>query len=365
MKVFLLLSLLSLCNSLCIGQADPIKYSLYLIGNTGVDTIPSEAMQLLAFECFDDSASTVILLGDNVFNDGLNPNHSVSKSYESARKLISQFELFVGYQGAFYLILGDRDWSHGKSSGLKAVKSQAQITNDWFEKNSIVRNRKTGIVLPEAGYPGPVYREESELLDVIFLDSQWFIHKGLFKPRMKASNLTFNKQKKYSFMKLDSLLAEGKKNGRVQVVAAHHPIYSNGRHIHTNEPLRSLIEYTPLHIFGLLGLNRYFRQDLVHPPYRRYRSNVNRVLKKYPGTIYVSAHEHAMQAFEQDSVYYLVSGSGAYTEELDRYRFIAFFMDDLQEGFFKISFHESGRAYIRALGVNDRGEYWRKELFQD
>jgi hypothetical protein len=345
------------------AQNDPIKSSIYLIGNTGTDTIPSEAMQLLAFECFDDTSATVVLLGDNVYQDGLNPHHSVKESYLALRKLISQFELFIGFRGSFFVLPGDRDWSHGKSSGLKAVETQSEVANQWFRNNSIVKNRNTGVFMPEAGYPGPLKVEKVGEVDLIFIDSQWFLHKGLFKPELKKKRRSKQAQRNYSFFALDSLLNAGELNGRVQVVLAHHPIYSNGKHIHTNQPLRWIIEYTPLQIIGMFGLNRYYRQDLVHPSYRRFRKRISSILEKYPGSLYCSAHEQAMQAFEVDSVFHIVSGSGSYTEELDRYRFPAFFMDDLQAGFFRLTFHESGKVYLRAFGIVDRGEYWQKQLY--
>ncbi|MEX1188575.1 MAG: hypothetical protein WED33_04910 [Bacteroidia bacterium] len=363
MKVILSTIVFIFLNSFAFSQSDPVKSSIYLIGNTGVDTIPSEAMQLLAFECFDDTSATVVMLGDNVFKDGLNPHHSAQNSYKAALKLISQLELFIGFRGHFYLIAGDRDWSHGKSSGLRAVQNESQLVDAWFNKNSIVSNRNEGVFMPQAGLPGPLVVKDAGVADLIFLDTQWFLHRGFFKPERKLNGRSKKAQREYSFSQLDSLLSDSLRRGKPKVILAHHPIFSNGKHVHTNEPLRSLIEYTPLQIFGLLGLNRYFRQDLVHPSYRRFRKRIERILKDHPKVVYCSAHEHAMEGFERDSVYYLVSGSGAYTEEIDRYRFTAFFMDDLQSGFFKLTFHESGKVYLRAFGVSDRGEYWKKQLF--
>ena len=344
------------------AQADPVTFSVYLIGGTGADTIPSEAMQLLAFECFDDSLSSVILLGDNVYPDGINIRHSARKSYIANRKLISQLELFVGYRGGFYATGGDHDWSNGKPSGLIAILEQERIFNSWLKSNSMTLNANSGGFYPGFGIPGPRRISMSENVDVIFIDSQWFLQKGFLKPRGKLSGMSMRSQKKLVYKQLDSLLAQGNSQNRMQLVVAHHPIYTNGKHNHTNDPLRFLVNYSPFQILGWVGLNRYFNQDITQPRYRRYRNSIQAILKKYPNTIYASGHEHNMQAFKKDSVNYIVSGAGSKLTEIDRYRYPAFFMDDMQTGFFKLTFHKSGKVQLHAFGVIDRGEYWKSNI---
>lgn len=343
------------------SQTDTVLRSVYLIGDTGLDTIPSEAMQLLAFECFDDSSAVIVLLGDNVMPMGISPNSNSAAARVSARKLVSQFEMFVGFSGYFFMIPGDLDWRAGKSSGYSAVIKQEQISNEWF-RNSIIRNHQKQVFLPEGALPGPSYRDLPNNLRLIFLDTQWYLHRGLFKRRPKYPGLNIRKSREKSFKQLDSLLKSGTDAGYMNVVLGHHPVFSNGRHTHIIEPIRSLINYSPLQIIGLFGINRLLSQDLAQPSYRRLRKRLHETFSAYPGTIYASAHENNMQAFEKDSVYYLVSGAGAVSKELDRYRYPAFFMDDLQSGYLKLTFHASGAVYLHAYGISDRGEYWKKLL---
>jgi predicted phosphodiesterase len=343
-------------------QIDPVVYSINFIGDSGRDTIPSEAMQLLAFECFDDSASTVVLLGDNVYSDGLNPRHSKHETHVALRKLVSQLELFIGYRGSFYMTGGNHDWSNGKFSGLKAIKEQERIVNNWLKENSIVTNRNSGGFYPGNGMPGPTKIALEANVDLLFVDTQWFLHRNLFKPTGRKAGMSRGAQKRNFYKQLDSLMNAGTADGRIQIVIAHHPIFTNGKHSHTNQPMRFLINCTPFQIFGLLGLNRYYSQDIVQPKYKKYRKSMLAILKKYPNTVYVSGHEHNMQAFKKDSVNYLVSGAGSKISEIDRYRFPAFFMDDLQMGFFQLTFHASGSVMLHAYGIKDRGEYWKTNL---
>ena len=345
------------------GQVDPIIYSVYLIGDTGKDSIPSEAMQLLAFECFDDSLSTVVLLGDNVYPRGNTTRTSINHSIQSTRILFSQFELFVGYRGGFYLIPGNHDWSNGRSSGLEAVEQQVVLSNLWFKENSIVDNRQSGVFFPESGKPGPMMVSNPNVpLDLIFVDSHWFLHGGLFKKKGHYNSLRGLSERREFYNRLDSLLLKSSMSGRPSLLLAHHPIYSNGRHSHRKEPFRFLISYTPLQLFGFLGMNRLLRQDLPNRRYRRYRQNMTEVLSKYPGAVYASGHEHNMQGYIQDSVVYVVSGAGSKNSVIDRYRYPAFFMDYLKLGFFRITYHASGNVFLRAYGVSDRGEYWSVQL---
>jgi predicted phosphodiesterase len=344
------------------SQIDPIVYTINFIGDSGRDTIPSEAMQLLAFECFDDSASSVVLLGDNVYHDGLNPKKSGREIQIANRKLLSQLELFIGFRGGFYMTGGNHDWSNGKSSGLRAIKEQERIVNTWLKEKSIVENRNEGGFYPGNGLPGPKKVALNAQVDLIFVDSQWFLHRNVFKPIGRIAGVSRKKHRDMFFNQLDSLLADGVAKERTQIVVAHHPIFTNGKHSHTNQPMRFLINCTPLQLFGLLGLNRYFSQDIIQPKYKRYRRSMVSVLKKYPNSVYVSGHEHNMQAFRKDSVNYLVSGAGSKVTEIDRYRFPAFFMDDLQMGFFQLTFHGSGAVVLHAYGIKDRGEYWKTNL---
>ena len=264
------------------SQSDPVVYAINFIGDSGRDTIPSEALQLLAFECFDDSASSVVFLGDNVYLDGLNPRHSKGRDNIALRKLISQLELFVGYTGGLYMIGGNHDWSNGKASGLRAIREQESTVNNWLKNNSIVSNRNSGGFYPGLGLPGPKKVELNRDIDLIFIDSQWFLHRNLFRAVGRIDGLSLKKQKQNFYSDLDSLLLDGSSKGRVQIVVAHHPIFTNGKHSHTNQPMRFLINCTPFQIFGLMGLNRYFSQDIVQPKYKRYRTSMMSILRKYP-----------------------------------------------------------------------------------
>lgn len=362
-KRILSLLIFYLASVFVIKGQDRVLHSVYLIGDAGNDTLPSDALQLLAFDTFNDTASSVIFLGDNCYPQGLNPNQSPRKMAVAKRKLTAQYELLVAYRGNVSIIPGNHDWSNGKRSGKKAIIEQADLANSWFKVNSIAKNRQSDVFATKPGFPGPNQILLSEKLDLIALDSQWWLQSGLFNPVGKLPGMNREQTRKAALNQLDSVLAESSRKGHVSIVAAHHPLFSNGKHVHVNEPIRSLVNYTPFQLFGLLGLNRYFSQDLPQPRYKRYRKSMVEILKKYPHVIYVSGHEHAMEYFDIDNVRCVVSGSGSKQSELNRYRYQARFMEDNQHGYFRMSIHESGKVVLHAVGVKDRGEYWETDIF--
>jgi hypothetical protein len=70
-----------------------------------------------------------------------------------------------------------------------------------------------------------------------------------------------------------------------------------------------------------------------------------------------------MQYLKDKQVHHIVSGSGAKISPIDRYRYPARFMDDQQNGFFRVNLHVSGAVTLEAYGVRERGMYWKSQLF--
>jgi len=347
-----------------IAQVDSVMHAIYLIGDGGRDTLPSAALQLLAFENFDDMQSSVIFLGNNVYPKGNYTNETSLKAKIAERKLTAQFELFTTYQGQFYILPGNKDWKNGLPGGFQSVKQQQQISNDWFLKNSTVKNAKTGVYFKSVGLPGPIVQMIHPQIKLVMLDSQWWLQGDMFHKVGKLSGKNRKKTSEAAFRQLDSIVENSGKTNELLIVAAHHPIITNGFHAHLRQPFRFLINYTPMQLFGILGLNRFFRQDLTQHRYKKYRKRISEIIQAHPSCVYVSGHEHAMEYFEKNGNHFIVSGSSERLDKLDRYIFPAKFMDDIENGFFKLSLMSSGKVQLAAFGVNARGEYWRTSILQ-
>jgi hypothetical protein len=341
------------------AQSDPIVHSVFLIGDTGKDTIPSEAMYLMAFEAIGNDNCSVVLLGDNVYPKGNLP--SKNELFEK-RVLLSQLELLSTFSGNVYMIPGNHDWRAGKVNGLQAVNYQASIVNEFTKNNSIIRNSGS-VYFPGPGKPGPFSFDIHPSVKLIMIDSQWWLHHDLFHKVETTNGNSIRKEKSEFLFKLDSLLSVAEKNNQLPIIVGHHPVFTNGNHSHRREPLRFLFNYSPLHVFSWLGLNRLLRQDITQPKYKQFSRAFNQVLEKHSNIVYASGHDHNMQYLQSKKIHHIVSGSGSKITPLDRYRFPAKFMDDQQNGFFRVNLHQSGAVSLEAYGVRERGKYWQSPLF--
>jgi predicted phosphodiesterase len=361
---YLISAILSFSISTCVAQIDSVLHSVYLIGDSGKDTVPSLALQLMAFENFDDVASTTIFLGDNVYPQGNSIRKVNKKNKLSERILSSQFEIFSTYRGQFYVIPGNHDWKNGKIGGLKDVKDQQSLCDNWFLKTSIVQNATTGVYFKNVGMPGPIKQQIHPKINLVTLDSQWWLQGDLFHKVDKLKGKSRRETAEIAYFQLDSIVKESAKKDELLIIAAHHPIFTNGNHAHLRQPFRFLINNTPLQIFGIFGLNRLFRQDIGQPRYKKYRKRIAEIIKIHPNCVYVSGHEHAMEYFKKNGNHFIVSGASSKLEKLDRYIYPAKFMNDAQYGFFKLTLLSSGIVQLTAYGVEERGEYWKTNILQ-
>jgi hypothetical protein len=331
MRSWFFFILLFLCFSVN-GQA---PFSVYLIGDAGEDPVPGKALRMLEEQIRSDSNSAVIFLGDNAYPNGLK-----KKDPESEANLNSQLQILKGYKGQAYFIPGNHDWNAQKRDGVEVLKDQQVYVNEYISKNTSVKNPVA--FLPADGLPGPVSVMLSEDLRLILIDTQWFLH--LFRKNYSGSKKeTADK----FFYRLDSLLNRAKENNEKVIIAGHHPMYTNGAHSKTKQPLRFLVNYTPFQLFGLMGLNRLYSQDLAQPKYRKFRERLLRSIDAYDDIVYVCGHEHNLQCFYEKKNRFIVSGSGSKLTKLHRKkRFREVFADDKHIGFFRLTAAEGKKFRI-------------------
>ena len=304
-------------------------YSVYLIGDAGEDTIPGKALMLLQHELNDNPQSTTLFLGDNVYPSGLIAGDKVS-----ALHLESQLNVLNAYQGNVFFIPGNHDWNAQKRDGVKTLKNQEIYVEDYLKNKTTVANRITGTFLPKNGLPGPETMLLQDHLRLIIIDSQWFLH--AFK---KNTTGTKKQTEELFYLRFDSILNFSKINREQVIVAAHHPLYSNGQHAKTKQPFRFLVNYSPFQLFGLLGINRLYSQDMAQPRYRKMRKKMLTILNTYENITFVSGHEHNLQCFKEKGNRYIVSGSGSKRSKLlKKKKFNSIFQDDKKTGFIKISY---------------------------
>jgi predicted phosphodiesterase len=329
----LLIKFLVIVFPFVLAAQNNTSYSLYLIGDAGEDTVSGEALLMLQSELQSHPNSAVIFLGDNVYPSGLKANDR-----KSALHLESQLQILTAYKGRAYFIPGNHDWQAQGAKGLKTLANEEVYVETFFKNKTSIANKNDKTFLPENGLPGPETVLLNDKLRLIVFDTQWFLH------QYKKNKIGSKKHTKELFYeRLDSLLALAKQNGEQVIIAAHHPMYTNGHHSGNKQPLRFLINKTPLQIFGLLGLNRLLSQDLPQPRYKKMRNRMLQSFNKYDNIISVAGHDHNLQCFKQGGNRYIVSGAGSKLSHLQKKKkFDALFQDDTKTGFVEIRFNEKG-----------------------
>ncbi|MEP6582877.1 MAG: metallophosphoesterase, partial [Ginsengibacter sp.] len=106
----------------CIAQEDSIQQRIVLIGdagelNFGRAPVVDAARKLIPF----DERTTVIYLGDNLYNYGL-PDELTPGYAELKSILDSQINIVKGTKAKAFFIPGNHDWSNQASNGVEIIK---------------------------------------------------------------------------------------------------------------------------------------------------------------------------------------------------------------------------------------------------
>lgn len=330
-------------------------FSVFLIGDAGNDTITNITMTLLQKDALTKPNSAILFLGDNIYPQGLETlSKSEKKRRLSTKRLLSQVEPLKAYKGQVYFVPGNHDWKQGKWQGLKYIKEEARYVEEYF-KTTEVSNRNEHTFIPQNGLPGPYSVMLTEKIRLIAIDTQWWLQSQFFHKTQKVDGMNRKETTEKFYRELDSLLNVAKNNNEKVIVAAHHPMFTNGHHSNRLEPLRSLVNFMPLQFFGLIGLNRMLVQDMPQPRYHKMRTKLLNTLNKYEHLIVVAGHEHTLQYFEDGTNNHIVSGSGSKRTHLNKNRYKAGFMNDMENGFFRVDFYNDGSVKANIFGSTTGG----------
>lgn len=282
MKI-IILSISILLFNLSFGQSPTFK--LFLIGDTGDDKVLDPTMEdfLDTISLYPNSAA--IFLGDNCYKW---PRKGFDSSAVTIKRLGAQL---IGlenskYEGSVYFIPGNHDWWNVTKmrKGKRHLQMEESFIESSLSKNQFIRN-KNNPFMPMNGNPIADVDLNDNQLKLIFLDTQWLIIQ-------KNDN---EKSKVYAL--LDSILISAISRNQKILVAAHHPIYTVGKHSKKRR----------------WQFPKFWKaQDIYHPLYHDMRTKIDTILrrKNYP-IIYASGHDHLLEYFHKDSVQYIVSGAGS------------------------------------------------------
>jgi hypothetical protein len=267
-----------------------IETTLFLIGDAG-EPDPREVGtpldSLSAQAAVAPERNIIAFLGDNVYPGGI-PEEGQAQWADARRRLEAQVRAVPqGVRAVF--VPGNHDWGHEEAFGLYSIRLQERMIA------SLARGRDIRM-LPGNGCPGPVTIDMGRLR-LIALDSQWWLHD--FIVRDSASRCPTNTMAAVTAELRKEVQAPGE--GRVVVVAAHHPLMTGGSH------------------GGYCGATGPFRrfagrsQDIMSNANRRMRDSIESAMRVRPPLAHAAGHDHSLQVLEGGPGvgFILVSGAGS------------------------------------------------------
>ncbi len=310
----------------CAGD-EPVESVLFLIGDAGAP-LPAEdggdpvaadpVLRALAVAGADAVArvgperAAAVFLGDNVYPDGIPPEPGPDRE-RAERRLGAQIEALRRAGLRAWFLPGNHDWGDGDADdGRARVRRQGELL------------AASGIATlqPANACPGPERVRLGDHVELVLLDTAWWLHDGA-APRDPGSSCATRSEAEVTAA-LVAALHEIVASGRHAVVAAHHPLATGGPHglrfRWTDHlfPLRSLDPrlVLPLPILGsayplarILGASP---QDFSHPRNRALRRALEGAMEQAPPLVYAAGHEHGLQLLRGNAARWLVvSGAGS------------------------------------------------------
>lgn len=299
-RIHCLLSLLLVSSSACLPieveyvSPDQIEHTLFLIGDAGEADpraerggIPLDS--LTAQMALVPGKSTVVFLGDNIYDAGI-PDERDAEYADAQRRLAVQVRAIPeGTRGIF--VPGNHDWAHEAPDGLFSIRRQERMV-------AALAGGRDVRVLPANGCPGPVTVDNGRLR-LILLDTQWWLHNYIVRDSTTRCTNTMGGV-------TAELRREVKAPGerRVVVVAGHHPLMTGGEH------------------GGYCGITGPFRrfagraQDVMSGINTRMRDSIEAAFSESPPLVYAAGHDHSLQVLHggENVRYILVSGAGSATK---------------------------------------------------
>ena len=338
-----------------VPAVEDVEVSLYLIGDAGAPAEGGEpVLQALRTDLLaHPGEKLVVFLGDNIYPKGM-PEADASDRAEAERRIDDQVRAVLdgGARGVF--IPGNHDWQKSGADGWWRVYRQMEYLDRYAPDVEL---------LPRNGCPGPVARDVGSSLRLIVLDTEWYLHggpkPGAWSPCRVRSPAVLG----------DSLRAAVARAGdRRVIIAAHHPMRSNGPHgghFTVKEhifPLTAVAGWAwlPLPIIGsLYPLSRQWgisSQDQSSGLNKRMVAAFDSAFAGQPPLVYAAGHEHNLEVLEGSSAgYLLVSGAGIYhhassTAWRDDTRFAVG-----EAGYMRLDVLRSGAIRLAVVTVDETG----------
>ena len=268
-----------------------VRERVILIGDTGLYLDDDPTLTALGQWAGAVTGSTVVFLGDNIYDNGLTEAERIDAEHIISQQLAATPELKV-------FIPGNHDWGMDPAEqNVEAILNQQGFIDDWPQGNSRF--------LPRDGCMGPstlvvsAADKIAPAVVLVLLDPTPFL-----TPRLHAY-CPQDQGEAAHLQALSSVLAEHADDH--VIVASHYPLLTGGPHGGLGYGfIGDLVVGVYRWMLGSLG-NTY------EPAYAAWIEKAEAVLRENPPLIYAAGHDHNLQVLEAGDVagLHVVSGAGA------------------------------------------------------
>ena len=290
-----------------------IELTVFLIGDAGAPAQDEPVLAALARQAADaPSRRAIVYLGDNIYLRGLPDTNGIGRK-ESERRIDAQIAVARQTKTQTYFIPGNHDWAYMGPDGWNAIRRQ--------ESYIAAKGAPYAILLPSGGCPGPEAVNLSPNLQLVMIDTQWWLH-DYERPVDSTSGCPYYTPGTVINALNRVLLRAG---DRHSIVVGHHPLSSGGLHGGNIGwephifPLRALAKWmwVPLPVVGsYYALNRQqgaSDQDIAGPKNQRMRRALELVFERRKPLVYAAGHDHDLEVIKGKTARtLLVSGAGIF-----------------------------------------------------
>tara|TARA_R110002126_G_scaffold72364_1_gene180880 strand:- start:39886 stop:43599 length:3714 start_codon:yes stop_codon:yes gene_type:complete len=331
-----------------------IVHSFYLIGDAGNSALKEKDAALVLLEKEIQKAnenSTLIFLGDNVYEKGIPKNvkkkkKKKAKKYKLAKhRLKVQYNIAKKFPGNTIFIPGNHDWY----SGLDGLKRQEDLVEKALGKNTF---------LPENGCPLKKIEINDEI-NVIIVDSHWYVTNWDNHPTINDACEIKTRQK--FFDEFEGMVK--KSQGKTTIIALHHPMFTNGPH-GGYYSFKSHLKPTPLlgtAINILRKTSGITNTDQQNDQYNELRKRMITIAQENEKVLFVSGHEHSLQYIIRDNIPQIVSGSGSKNTAVKNVNGGVFGYGT--QGFARLDVYKNGESTVHYYTAKDKKIVFEANVF--